>query len=389
MWRRFPGSSRFTSGAVLVGAFVVAVGVVGWGLASPAVATPDATCAAAEGHGGPGCHADSTVTTAAGTSAAVETTDPELTTDSSILGVDPALADDSDDAPRYLDQFKCLSCHGDESLSKTLADGTSVSLYVNTDKLPMAVHRFLDCVTCHTAEPHEVETPLTKLSQAEKCGSCHSYQYDQHIVSVHGVPIAGGNSDPATCADCHSATGNPHNIVRVLDPMASAYRKNIADTCAKCHDDSELMDKYGIVEKVYDSYMRSFHGKAIQLAPDNATLQQLDEATCTNCHGVHNIQPVDDPTSPVAGMDHLLETCRLCHSDAGPAFVSGFLGHKAVSSEYFPAVYWGGKTFYIVSRAVLAGGALIVATSLGLRLVPWVRHKLKRRRLRPRNKKEE
>ena len=279
-----------------------------------------------------------------------------------------------------MDQNDCLACHGDPSLIKELADGRSISLYVDTGDLPQAVHRYQDCTTCHTSNPHEVQTPLTKLSLDEKCGSCHQYQYGLYMNSVHGEPQPGGNSDPASCADCHSADSNPHNVVRVLDPSASTYPKNIAETCSKCHDDPELMGKYGIVEKVYETYMRSFHGKAMKLSPANATIRQLDTATCVNCHGTHNIQAVDDPASPVAGMDHLLKTCQLCHPDAGPGFVEAFLGHKAATTDFFPEVYWGGNSFFIFSRAMLAGGVLIVATSIGLRVGPWIIGKVKRRK---------
>ena len=146
-------------------------------------------------------------------------------------------------------------------MTKQRPDGTSIALYVDPNGLEYSVHRFNDCTTCHSSKPHDVQTPLTKLSLAEKCGSCHQFEYDQYIESVHGAPQTSGNSDPATCTDCHSANSNPHNVVRVLDPSASTYPKNIAQTCAKCHDDPKLMGKYGIVEKVYDSYMRSFHGK--------------------------------------------------------------------------------------------------------------------------------
>jgi len=66
----------------------------------------------------------------------------------------------------------------------------------------------------------------------------------------------------------------------VLEYNAPTYKKNIAQTCAKCHGNEELMASYGIVEKVYESYMRSFHGKAMQLGTYEIT--QLDKATCTN-----------------------------------------------------------------------------------------------------------
>jgi len=292
-----------------------------------------------------------------------------------VLAEEQSIAEAVDSkALRYIDENRCLSCHGDPELKKKYADGTSISLFVDTGDLPYAVHRFLDCTTCHTDDPHAVETPLSKVSQG-----CHEFEYTQHAASVHGVPLNGGNSDTATCADCHSEDGNPHDIVRVLDPLASTYPRNVASTCAKCHDDPALMDKYGIVEKVYDSYMASFHGKAMELSPNDATILQLDTATCVNCHGVHNIKPVNDPTAPVAGMDNLLHTCQLCHPSAGSEFVSSFLGHKAANSDYFPVVYYGGTIFSIAVRILLGFGVLTVLISISLRFGPWVAGKFRRR----------
>jgi nitrate reductase cytochrome c-type subunit len=347
-------------------------------------ATTDTTASSSSTTGTATSSESTTTSSESTTTSLASTTSSELTTSSvpTTVSASPAGSEvpaDPTTSLRYLDQNNCLKCHGDPSLTKKQADGTSISLYVDTGDLPQAVHRYQDCTACHTSSPHEVQTPLTKLSQAEKCGSCHKYQYGQYMNSVHGAPQPGGNSDPATCADCHSADANPHNVVRVLDPSASTYPKNIAQTCAKCHDDPALMDKYGIVEKVYDSYMRSFHGKAMKLSPETATIQQLDTATCVNCHGAHNIKAVADPAAPVAGMDNLLRTCQLCHPGAGPEFVNGFLGHKAANSDLLPEVYWGGTTFYIFSRAMLAGGVLIVATSISLRGVPRIVRKFKRR----------
>jgi nitrate reductase cytochrome c-type subunit len=257
-----------------------------------------------------------------------------------------------------LDENGCLSCHGKQDLAKTGAEGEKISLYVSEELVNTAAHRFIDCTTCHTTEPHEVITPLTKLSLAEKCGSCHQYEYKLHRESIHGQHLFRGNSDVATCVDCHSAQENPHSVIRVLEYSAPAYKKNIAQTCAKCHDREGLMASYGIVEKVYESYMRSFHGKAMQL--ETYEITQLDKATCTNCHGVHDIKSAGDPSSPVAGLDNLAKTCEQCHPGAGVDFASGFLGHREASPENVAPVHYTEILFTILLTTVLAFGAVIV-----------------------------
>jgi hypothetical protein len=415
----------------------LAIGLAGWAYTGPAAANGSMGCNAEAGHGTPGCHVEPTTTTAkpattttakpattttkastATTKASTGTTGATTSTSassSSTTGVTtstatsstgttgatngsvpttssvptttgaptttevpsagPASAYDPSAPVLFVDQNNCLSCHGDPAFSKKRPDGTSISLYVDPAGLSHTVHRFQDCTTCHSSSPHEAQTPLTKLSLAEKCGSCHQYEYGQYIESVHGVPQASGNSDPATCTDCHSANSNPHNVVRVLDPLASTYPKNIAQTCAKCHDDPKLMGKYGIVEKVYDSYMRSFHGKAISLSGNSGAIEQLNTATCVNCHGSHNIALVSDPNSPVAGMENLAKTCEQCHPGAGVEFASGFLGHKEADPSFVPQVYWGEKFFFVFTRVILAGGVLMVVMPLGRMGVERIKRK--------------
>lgn len=263
-----------------------------------------------------------------------------------------------------LDSNNCLACHSSPSLSKQNGQG-SVSLFVSANELTASAHRYLDCTSCHTDKPHQVQTPLTKQSLAQKCGTCHAYEYKLHLTSIHGQKLSNGNSDVATCTDCHSADSNPHSVVRVLEPTASTYPKNIAQTCAKCHNNPQLMSKYGIVEKVYESYMRSFHGKAMKLASDKLAVELLNKATCTNCHGTHDIMEVNDPGAPVAGMANLAKTCEQCHPGAGVTFASGFLGHKEANPSFLPPVYWGERFFYIFTRAVLAVGGLMVSFEIG------------------------
>lgn len=261
-----------------------------------------------------------------------------------------------------LDENECLLCHGNPNFTKTDQTGRVISLYVNEELVNIAAHRFIDCTTCHTTEPHKVATPLTKLSLAEKCGACHQYEYKVHLASVHGQQLAQGNPDVASCVDCHSATGSPHSVIRVLEYNAPTYKKNISETCAKCHDNPTLMGNYGIVERVYESYMRSFHGKAIQLGTYEVT--QLDKATCTNCHGVHDIQRASEITSPVAGLENLAKTCEQCHAGAGVTFASGFLGHKEASPQNIPIVFYTEKFFTILLITVLSIGAIVVLASI-------------------------
>ncbi|MBM2824500.1 MAG: hypothetical protein HW402_164 [Dehalococcoidales bacterium] len=261
-----------------------------------------------------------------------------------------------------LDENNCLACHGNPKLTKTTKEGTIISLYVNEAKVNTAAHRFVACTTCHTVDPHKIETPLTKLSLAEKCGSCHQYEYKVHLESVHGQQLVQGNPDVATCVDCHSAEANPHSVIRVLEYNSSAYKKNIAQTCARCHGNEELMASYGIVERVYESYMRSFHGKAIKLGTYEIT--QLDKATCTNCHGDHDIKSVKDPTSPVAGVDNLTKTCEQCHSGAGIEFARSFLGHREASPRNIPAAHYTEILFNTLLISVVSVGAFVVIAAL-------------------------
>ena len=276
----------------------------------------------------------------------------------------------SPDHALALDEKNCLSCHGNAGFSKTTETGAKISLYVNEKDVNSSAHRYIDCTTCHTANPHDVATPLNKLSLAEKCGTCHQYEYKLHLSSVHGQQLIQGNPDVATCVDCHSQEGNPHSVIRVLEYNASTYKKNIAATCAKCHDDAKLMADYGIVEKVYESYMRSFHGKAIQLGTYEIT--QLDKATCTNCHGFHDIKSVSAPDSPVAGLDNLAKTCEKCHVGAGVEFASGFLGHKEASTKNVAPVHYIDLFFKVVLISVIAFGVLVmVAATVRFAINKW------------------
>ena len=263
-----------------------------------------------------------------------------------------------------LDTTGCLTCHSNPDLFKTDANGNKISLYVDKQEVDKSAHRFIDCTTCHGTDPHNTDTPLNKLSLAEKCGSCHQYEFDLYKNSIHGEVVSSGDQQAASCVDCHSDDSNPHSVIRVLDPSAPTYKKNIAETCAKCHNNQELMASYGIVQKVYETYMDSFHGKALELS--NYELSQLDQATCTNCHGAHDIQAVNSPNSPVSSLPHLAETCEQpgCHPGADIQFAAGFLGHNPPSPTNIPVAYWAEILFAVLLYAVVGFGAIVVILAI-------------------------
>jgi len=261
-----------------------------------------------------------------------------------------------------LDLNNCLSCHTTMDKTVVNADGREISLKIDEADVNSGAHRYIDCITCHWTGTHRDDSPLTKLSSAQKCGTCHEYQYREHLGSVHGEQLAEGNPDVATCVDCHSPEADAHSVIRVLEYSAPTYKKNSAETCAKCHADEDLMANYGIVEKTYESYMRSFHGKAIDLGVSE--LSKLEAATCTNCHGVHNIMATDDPESPVAGLESLVATCEECHAGAGTEFAIGFLGHKEASPEYAPVVHFTETFFNTLLLVVITPGALVVLAAV-------------------------
>lgn len=260
-----------------------------------------------------------------------------------------------------LDKNECLLCHSNPGMSKTNGSGDNISLHVDSSALDESVHKFIDCTQCHST-PHQDNSALDKLSLAERCGSCHLYEREQHEMSIHGQELAQGNEEVASCVDCHSTNGTPHSILPVLSYDSPTYRKNIADTCSRCHGNEELMASYGIVEKVYESYMRSFHGKAMRLGSED--IRKLNTATCTNCHGVHNIMETDHPDAPVASLTNLVATCEQCHPGAGENFAAGFLGHTEASPQSFPAVYYTERFFLVFTASVVTGGISLVTLAV-------------------------
>ena len=221
------------------------------------------------------------------------------------LAMLPCLAQGQDDS-------ECFLCHADPSQVKTLEDGSVLSLYVDEEVYAHSTHAENGCISCHadiSELPHSAD-----LAPVD-CGTCHA-EAEVYVNSLHAVAISNGDSDAASCSDCHGK----HDIRPPSDPLGPTNKRNQPATCGKCHSNSVLTREHFIaMVKPSDSYMKSNHAKAIMGG-------RMDAAACSDCHGAHDLLPAHDPKSPIYHYN-IPGTCGKCHPDALADFKNSIHGH--------------------------------------------------------------
>ncbi len=316
----------------------------------------------------------------------------------------------------------CLSCHGQPGPSLTFTNGEKLSLYVNSVIFKTSIHGDkLLCTDCHssiTTYPHP-EVKFSSLreynfSQYEVCKKCHFANYTKTLDSIHYQVLANGNLDAPNCTDCHGAhnvslpsqprtnisqtcaqchqsiyaayAGSVHGKAliednnydvpvctdchtshTIEDPRTAAFRIESVELCSNCHSNLNLMQKYGISTNVVKSYLEDFHGRSTALIGAQGRDIPVREAVCTDCHGVHDIQKVDNPNSPVIKAN-LLETCRKCHPDATTNFPGAWLSHYEPSLTKSPLVFFAEWFYRILIPFILAGLSVHILLDLWRRI---------------------
>lgn len=140
------------------------------------------------------------------------------------------------------------------------------------------------------------------LAQTPTCGGCHERES-----KLEGE---GAHSKSASCVECHG--GRPAEKERDLGHSdgftGKIVRSQIPQLCARCHSDVRRMNPYGLPTDQLAHYLTSRHGEALAKG-------DTDAAVCIDCHGVHGIRPVRDPSGPVHPAN-VPKTCGRCHSDS-------------------------------------------------------------------------
>ena len=196
-------------------------------------------------------------------------------------------------------------------------------------QLDESIHRGLDCPDCHAPAARAIgQSEDDYDSSRTRCSGCHEDSAAQYDASAHGTAIQRGHSDAARCVNCHGS----HAIRAVADPRSPVSKKNLPETCGKCHSNPELARDLGIHHPEGAShYPESVHG--LELASGN-----LKAPSCVDCHGKsHGIFMASDKRSTVNRVQ-VPKTCGQCHTQEVHLYAKGVHGRAmAAGNEQAPS----------------------------------------------------
>lgn len=180
---------------------------------------------------------------------------------------------------------------------------TSFAVFVNAQAVPRSSE---DCLKCH-----EKQVPSHDYFQSShkdlSCTACHSV--DSHKKAPEGSKSCVVEFKPMDCAKCHAQAEKDHK--------SSVHNgKRLPVSCAQCHSDihkiqTHKSDKLAIAQKCSECHQRqkdyfdSAHHQGLKKG-------HTDAATCTDCHGLHAITPIDNESK---GRAFHTFACLKCHDD--------------------------------------------------------------------------
>jgi nitrate/TMAO reductase-like tetraheme cytochrome c subunit len=190
------------------------------------------------------------------------------------------------------------------------------------------------CTSCHT--PHSVLPKTDTLSSVNRknvpqtCGRCHHGIEEQFERSIHSVLVSKTDKELPVCNDCHTA----HTIRRADE---TGFKLEIMQQCGRCH------------EAIAKTYFDTYHGKVSQLG-------YTKTAKCYDCHGAHDILATADPQSHLS-RQNVVATCQKCHAGDTRKF-AGYLTHATHHDpQKYPFLFWTfwGMTSLLVGTFVIGG----------------------------------
>lgn len=193
----------------------------------------------------------------------------------------------------------CVACHSGEQFLK---HGESIHGRRSRGRANAAC---ADCHSTHAIIKLSSETPAQRRQFATlSCARCHAAVDSTFLASDHGRALEAGVKGAPTCIDCH----DEHDVKAASDSSARTNRKNLAAMCLRCHvDNADVRARVGPSAGFIASYEQSVHGRAVHKGNEAA-------ATCIDCHGSHEMKKGNSPSSRVA-KNNIAATCGQCHGD--------------------------------------------------------------------------
>jgi hypothetical protein len=135
--------------------------------------------------------------------------------------------------------------------------------------------------------------PIVSAQQDVSCYHCHMEVVNKFRNNIH-------YQMGFTCANCHGGSVQLNATVVSIEAMSGNFigkpsRDNITTVCSKCH-----------IQEAKD-YKQSIHWEQIKKGHPEA-------ATCTDCHGIHEIRAIKDNKS-LSNHQNSPATCAKCHSN--------------------------------------------------------------------------
>lgn len=257
----------------------------------------------------------------------------------------------------------CGNCHKEGKKAAVRYTGTEKEIIQNYTEsihgkglLKSGLTVTATCTDCHTAHrelPHiDPSSSINPTNIPATCGNCHHGIQEQFEKSIHSTLVSKSGKKLPTCENCHSA----HQIIRA---DSEGFKQTIMIQCGNCH------------EEIAKTYFETYHGKVSQLG-------YTKTAKCYDCHGAHDILPIENPMSHLH-RKNVVETCQKCHPSANRQFAGYFTHATHHDPHKYPWLFWTfwGMTGLLVGTFVIAG----LHTLLWLpRSLQW-RRELKRRQL--------
>ncbi len=203
-----------------------------------------------------------------------------------------------------------------------------------------------DCHGSHNLQSANLPTStVARKNLTETCGKCHAKVADEYAGSVHGRAVQHGIKDSPDCTDCH----DEHLILDTSDPDSPVSSSHIESiVCRECHEDKQMAARFGLPEEIISSYLDSYHGWVLQRGGKTV-------AACEDCHNTHDVRSILDPESSIHP-DNVTETCGKCHPQSNETFAASYSHISAQGS-------WGyhdyARVIYLFLIAIVLGGMVI------------------------------